>query len=133
MPCRTTAPVSHKSQVQDKTRTEYGPHRARIAWETHNRRYVEREDVVEKIAAEIGRHRSTVFREIKRNRFIDDELPKLNGYYGMTAQRTAVRRQSRRRKLVRFVDLRKQVSRRTGGQHPGNKLRHAAIRGRGGD
>lgn len=41
---------------------------------------------VDKIAAEIGRHRSTVFREIKRNRYEDAELPKLNGYYGMTAR-----------------------------------------------
>ena len=64
---------------------------------------------VNKIAAEIGRHRSTVFREIKRNRFVDDELPKLNGYYGMTAQRSAVNRRGRRRKLVRFVDLRNHV------------------------
>jgi IS30 family transposase len=59
---------------------------------------------VDKIAAEIGRHRSTVFREIKRNRFVDDELPKLNGYYGMNAQRSAMTRRARRRKLVRFVD-----------------------------
>ncbi len=64
---------------------------------------------VSKIAAEIGRHRSTVFREIKRNRFEDLELPKLNGYYGMTAQRSAVDRRARRRKLVRFVDLRQHV------------------------
>ena len=64
---------------------------------------------VGKIAAEIGRHRSTVFREIKRNRFVDDELPKLNGYYGMTAQRSAVYRRARRRKLVRFVELRDAV------------------------
>ena len=64
---------------------------------------------VGRIAAEIGRHRSTVFREIKRNRYVDEELPKLNGYYGMTAQRSAVGRRARRRKLVRFVDLRKHV------------------------
>ncbi len=64
---------------------------------------------VDRIAAEIGRHRSTVFREIKRKRYVDDELPKLNGYYGMTAQRSAVGRRARRRKLVRFVDLRKHV------------------------
>jgi IS30 family transposase len=64
---------------------------------------------VESIAAEIGRHRSTVFREIKRNRFADDELPKLNGYYGMDAQKSAVERRARRRKLVRFVDLRMHV------------------------
>ena len=64
---------------------------------------------VDKIAAEIGRHRSTVFREIKRNKFVDDELPKLNGYYGMNAQRSAVNRRARRRKLVRFEDLRAHV------------------------
>ncbi|WP_408630829.1 helix-turn-helix domain-containing protein [Marinibacterium profundimaris] len=44
---------------------------------------------VNEIAAAIGRHRSTVYREIKRNRFEDYELPNLNGYYGVTAQRTA--------------------------------------------
>lgn len=64
---------------------------------------------VDKIAAEIGRHRSTVYREIKRNRFIDTELPKLNGYYGMNAQRSAVYRRARRRKLVRLADLRNAV------------------------
>ncbi len=64
---------------------------------------------VSKIAIEIGRHRSTVFREMKRNRFVDNELPNLNGYYGMTAQRSAVNRRARRRKLVRFVDLRQHV------------------------
>ena len=64
---------------------------------------------VDRIAAEIGRHRSTVFREIKRNRYVDDELPKLNGYYGMTAQKSDVERRGRRRKLVRFVDLRTTV------------------------
>jgi len=64
---------------------------------------------VSKIATEIGRHRSTVFREIKRNRFVDDELPNLNGYYGMNAQRSAVHRRARRRKLVRHKDLRQHV------------------------
>ena len=64
---------------------------------------------VSKIATEIGRHRSTVHREIKRNWYSDDELPNLNGYYGMTAQRSATQRRARRRKLVRFVDLRKHV------------------------
>ena len=57
---------------------------------------------VSKIAAEIGRHRSTVHREIKRKRYFDGELPDLNGYYGMNAQRTAVNRRARRRKLVRL-------------------------------
>ena len=64
---------------------------------------------VREIAAEIGRHRSTVYREIRRNRFEDDELPYLNGYYGMTAQRTADTRRARRRKLIRLDDLRAHV------------------------
>ena len=54
---------------------------------------------VSKIAAEIGRHRSTVYREIKRNQFEDDELPYLNGYYGVNAQRAADARRARRRKF----------------------------------
>ena len=60
---------------------------------------------VNEIAAAIGRHRSTVYREIKRNGFEDDELPELNGYYGVTAQRTADARRARRRKLIRLEDL----------------------------
>ncbi len=64
---------------------------------------------VREIAAEIGRHVSTVYRDITRNGSTDDELPELNGYYGMVAQRTATRRRSRRRKLVRLVGLRKAV------------------------
>jgi IS30 family transposase len=43
---------------------------------------------VSRIAAEIGRHPSTIHRDIKRNGFVDNELPKLNGYYGMVAQKT---------------------------------------------
>ena len=64
---------------------------------------------VSKIAAALGRHRSTVYREIKRNRFEDRELPYLNGYYGVNAQRTAAARRMRRRKLVRLKELRKAV------------------------
>ena len=64
---------------------------------------------VSKIAAEIGRHPSTIYRDIKRNGFVDSELPKLSGYYGMVAQKTAAQRRARRRKLVRLVDLRKAV------------------------
>lgn len=64
---------------------------------------------VSKIAAALGRHRSSVYREIKRNRFEDRELPYLNGYYGVNAQRTAEARRARRRKLVRLADLRKAV------------------------
>ena len=64
---------------------------------------------VSKIAAEIGRHRSTVHREIKRNRYCDDELPNLNGYYGMTAQRSAAQRRARQRKLIKYPALTKRV------------------------
>lgn len=64
---------------------------------------------VNDIAAAIGRHRSTVYREIERNRFEDDELPNLNGYYGLIAQQTASARRARRRKLIRLEDLRAHV------------------------
>ena len=64
---------------------------------------------VNEIAALIGRHRSTVYREIKRNGFKDNELPELNGYYGVTAQRTADARRARRRKLIRLEGLRAHV------------------------
>lgn len=64
---------------------------------------------VSRIAAEIGRHRSTVYREIKRNHFEDSELPYLSGYYGMIAQKSALERRARRRKLVRLDDLRNAV------------------------
>ena len=43
---------------------------------------------VREIAAEIGRHVSTVYRDIKRNGYTDEELPELNGYYGVVAQRS---------------------------------------------
>lgn len=61
------------------------------------------------IAAEIGRHVSKVYRDIKSNGYTDDELPELNGYYGVVAQRVAAQRRVRRRKLVRLVGLRKAV------------------------
>ena len=64
---------------------------------------------VREIAAEIGRHVSTVYRDIKRNGYTDTELPELNGYYGVVAQRSATQRRARRRKLVRLVGLRKAV------------------------
>ena len=64
---------------------------------------------VSKIAAEIGRHRSTVYREIKRNFCTDCELPYLNGYYGMNAQKYASDRRARRRKLIRLDGLRAHV------------------------
>ncbi|WP_299638077.1 helix-turn-helix domain-containing protein [uncultured Ruegeria sp.] len=64
---------------------------------------------VSKIAAEIGRHRSTAYREISRNCFEEDELPHLNGYYGVNAQRTACSRRALRRKLIRLDGLRERV------------------------
>ena len=64
---------------------------------------------VREIAVEIGRHVSTVYRDIKRNGYTDEELPELNGYYGVVAQRAATQRRARRRKLVRLVGLRKAV------------------------
>jgi len=64
---------------------------------------------VSKIATEIGRHRSTIYREINRNGFEDEELPYLNGYYGVNAQRTADARRARRRKLIRLEGLRAHV------------------------
>ena len=54
---------------------------------------------VSKIATELGRHRSTVYRDIQRNGFVDEELPQLTGYYGVTAQNLALRRRARRGKL----------------------------------
>ena len=64
---------------------------------------------VSKIAAEIVRHPSTIYRDIKRNGFVDSELPKLSGYYGMVAQKTAVQIRARRCKLVLLAGLRKAV------------------------
>lgn len=64
---------------------------------------------VSEIAAHLGRHRSSIYREIKRNGFVDEELPQLSGYYGVTAQRVATARRARRRKLVRLDGLRAAV------------------------
>ena len=64
---------------------------------------------VSRIAAEIGRHRSTIYRESKRNSFSDEELPYLDGYYGINAQRYAAARRTRRGKLIRLPELREAV------------------------
>ena len=64
---------------------------------------------VSEIARQINRHRATVYREIKRNYFTDQELPLLDGYYGMTAQKSTAERRARRRKLVRIPELREAV------------------------
>jgi IS30 family transposase len=64
---------------------------------------------VDVIAEKLGRHRSTIFREMKRNMFHDMELPDLNGYYCVTANDMARERRSKRRKLMRFVQVRQAV------------------------
>lgn len=64
---------------------------------------------VTEIARRINRHRSTVYREIKRNFYEDQELPQLDGYYGMNAQRFTAERRARRRKLLRIPALRDAV------------------------
>ena len=57
----------------------------------------------------LGRHRSTVFRELRRNRHHDAEIPELRGYWGVLAQKLALGRRFRHRKLVRHPDLRRMV------------------------
>lgn len=63
------------------------------------------------IARRLGRHRSTVFRELQRNRHHDAEIPELTGYWGVLAQKLALDRRARHRKLVRHPDLRKWIVR----------------------
>ena len=60
---------------------------------------------VARIAARLRRHRSTIYRELRRNRFVDEELPELDGYWGLVAQEMASARRRRRRKLVRMPAL----------------------------
>lgn len=63
------------------------------------------------IASRLGRHRSTVFRELRRNRYHDAEIPELSGYWSVPAQKIALGRRFRHRKLVRHPDLRHRVTR----------------------
>ena len=64
---------------------------------------------VPEIADRLDRAASTIYREITRNSYIDEELPDLDGYYGMNAQRFASARRARRRKLIRLPKLRAAV------------------------
>jgi|SRR5690606_8517527 len=64
---------------------------------------------VDIITEKLGRHRSTIFRELKRNQFNDDEIADLTGYYCTVADQKARERRSRRRKLIRFDQLRQTV------------------------
>lgn len=75
----------------------------------HERRQIEQllraKATVMQIATKLRRHRSSIYRELKRNHFEDDELPHLNGYYGLVAQQKAEERRHRRRKLIRLPHL----------------------------
>lgn len=63
-----------------------------------------------KLAETLGRDRSTIHREIKRNWGHDDEVPRADGYWHMTAQMLADRRHLKRRKLELHEDLRREVN-----------------------
>ena len=73
---------------------------------TEERRQIERlrlaRTPLARIAARLRRHRSTIYRELRRNRFVDQELPELDGYWGVVAHEMATGRRRRRRKLVRM-------------------------------
>ena len=64
---------------------------------------------MKEIALRLGRAPSTLYREMQRNRFMDDEIPELSGYYGMTAQRAYEKRRAIHRKLVRHPAMKAAV------------------------
>ncbi|MET3614381.1 IS30 family transposase, partial [Rhizobium aquaticum] len=78
-----------------------------------DRRQIERWRLMKMSATEIaerlGRHRSTVFRELRRNRHNDVEIPELTGYWCVVAQKLALGRRFRHRKLVRHSELRQRI------------------------
>ena len=78
-----------------------------------DRRQIERWRLMKMSATEIaerlGRHRSTVFRELRRNRHHDVEIPELTGYWCVLAQKLALGRRFRHRKLVRHSELRQRI------------------------
>src|SRR5918997_1942366 len=69
---------------------------------------VEARRPVGEIAERLGRHRSTIYRELGRNRFRDGDRS-FRGYFPLTAQVLASRRQRRRRKLAGDDGLRAHV------------------------
>ena len=64
---------------------------------------------MKEIALRLGRAQCTLYRELRRNRFSDDELPELDGYYGMNAQDMYARRRAIHRKLVKDATLKAAV------------------------
>lgn len=54
---------------------------------------------IEVSAEKLVRHQSTIIRELQRDTFRDKELPKLAGYYCVTAHKPAADRRTRLRKL----------------------------------
>ena len=72
-------------------------------------KWLEAKMPISEIADRLGRDPSTIYREIKQNHFTDEELPYLNGYYGMNAQKDASDRRPRRGKLMRVDGLRVHV------------------------
>jgi len=64
---------------------------------------------VAEIALRLGRSPSTLYRELRRNWFVDDEIPWLTGYHGVTAQRMSDARRAVHRKLVRHPQVKAAV------------------------
>ncbi|ETX29548.1 IS30 family transposase [Roseivivax isoporae] len=67
---------------------------------------------VNEMARVLKRHRSTIFRELQRNHFQDRCMPDVVGYFAMAAQRKTADRRARQRKLLRYPDLRAEVTRK---------------------
>jgi len=60
---------------------------------------------VDEMARVLNRHRSTIFRELRRNHFFDAEMPKVVGYFGVTANMMTCERRTKQRKLYRYPAL----------------------------
>ncbi len=91
----------------------------------------ERRLVEDLLLAKVPIARITVYREIGRNRFGDDELPELNGYYAVLAQRKAAERRRRQRKLFRMPELLAAVvDRLQAGRSPAGSLNFDSYSGK---